>query len=450
VGGEAPRKEPVTRGVRAGSRGAVPLHGPRRTGRLKKHPARDPRRGGAAAARAARAGPAPGLRLVLSRWGRRCVQRTALAPRPAHGPVRHIALVRGPCCEPGAGSSRQGRRRRRSGEGPSTDAPQWRGRRGASASAGGGGRTVGARVGAHSPVNCGRQHGRRARPREPAAAPRTWHTAAHGGPKKARCRRARHPIAPQKLAFSNRKSANPPNTSRQAPSDTAWPRKRALPPPTCIHTPGHRPEAPMSAAAEQPAAAPAAAAPAAGAPAAGALDRALGCVLGAAVGDAAGGPLEFMGRAPTDSEVRRAVWDTVGGLGCACAIAARTAALAPRARPTGRPPPPCRPGRGGDGHARRRRAQARPRPGGYSAAAGCVPAPAAHRAHPLPPPPLNPPPTSQFTDDTEMALCLGRGLAGHDPGGPFPLDSVAQQYGAWLASHPFDVGAAEGRGKGGS
>jgi ADP-ribosylglycohydrolase len=33
-------------------------------------------------------------------------------------------------------------------------------------------------------------------------------------------------------------------------------------------------------------------------------DAALGCVLGAAVGDAAGGVLEFLRRAPTEEEVR--------------------------------------------------------------------------------------------------------------------------------------------------
>jgi len=34
-----------------------------------------------------------------------------------------------------------------------------------------------------------------------------------------------------------------------------------------------------------------------------AADAALGCVLGALIGDAAGGPLEFIGRAPTEAEV---------------------------------------------------------------------------------------------------------------------------------------------------
>jgi hypothetical protein len=34
-------------------------------------------------------------------------------------------------------------------------------------------------------------------------------------------------------------------------------------------------------------------------------DRALGCFLGACVGDAAGAVLEFMGRAPTAAEVRQ-------------------------------------------------------------------------------------------------------------------------------------------------
>jgi ADP-ribosylglycohydrolase len=36
----------------------------------------------------------------------------------------------------------------------------------------------------------------------------------------------------------------------------------------------------------------------------------------------------------------------------------------------------------------------------------------------------------QFTDDTELALCLAHGLAGHHPSAGFPADSVALQY-AW-------------------
>lgn len=66
---------------------------------------------------------------------------------------------------------------------------------------------------------------------------------------------------------------------------------------------------------------------------------------------------------------------------------------------------------------------------------------------------------SQFTDDTELALCLGHALAASDaasdaaPPAPasdpaaaaapplLPLDEVARWYGLWLASPPFDIGA---------
>lgn len=34
----------------------------------------------------------------------------------------------------------------------------------------------------------------------------------------------------------------------------------------------------------------------------------------------------------------------------------------------------------------------------------------------------------QFTDDTELALCLGRGLAGAAPSAGFPTKAVAAQY----------------------
>ena len=36
----------------------------------------------------------------------------------------------------------------------------------------------------------------------------------------------------------------------------------------------------------------------------------------------------------------------------------------------------------------------------------------------------------QFTDDTELALCLGHGLAGAAPSAGFPTKAVAAQY-AW-------------------
>ena len=43
----------------------------------------------------------------------------------------------------------------------------------------------------------------------------------------------------------------------------------------------------------------------------------------------------------------------------------------------------------------------------------------------------------QFTDDTELALCLARGLAGQAPSQGFPASAVARQYAWWCkpASH---------------
>ncbi|GLD98749.1 hypothetical protein PINS_up007469 [Pythium insidiosum] len=46
----------------------------------------------------------------------------------------------------------------------------------------------------------------------------------------------------------------------------------------------------------------------------------------------------------------------------------------------------------------------------------------------------------QITDDSELALALSRGLAGHTPTNGFPLDSVAAQYYQWFASDPYDIG----------
>lgn len=46
----------------------------------------------------------------------------------------------------------------------------------------------------------------------------------------------------------------------------------------------------------------------------------------------------------------------------------------------------------------------------------------------------------QFTDDSELAIHLLRGLLGHSPQDGFPTDDVAQQYIAWITSSPFDVG----------
>lgn len=46
----------------------------------------------------------------------------------------------------------------------------------------------------------------------------------------------------------------------------------------------------------------------------------------------------------------------------------------------------------------------------------------------------------QITDDSELALSLARGLAGHSPRDGFPLEAVAQQYALWNESKPFDIG----------
>ncbi len=44
----------------------------------------------------------------------------------------------------------------------------------------------------------------------------------------------------------------------------------------------------------------------------------------------------------------------------------------------------------------------------------------------------------QVTDDSELALCLAKGLAeGH---GIFSLDRIAKYYGYWINSPPFDLG----------
>ncbi|EFJ49525.1 hypothetical protein VOLCADRAFT_89811 [Volvox carteri f. nagariensis] len=46
----------------------------------------------------------------------------------------------------------------------------------------------------------------------------------------------------------------------------------------------------------------------------------------------------------------------------------------------------------------------------------------------------------QITDDSELAMALAMGLSQHEPSAGYPAEAVAKQYGAWLASHPFDVG----------
>ncbi|KAG2453926.1 hypothetical protein HYH02_002129 [Chlamydomonas schloesseri] len=46
----------------------------------------------------------------------------------------------------------------------------------------------------------------------------------------------------------------------------------------------------------------------------------------------------------------------------------------------------------------------------------------------------------QITDDSELALALASGLSQGEPTEGFPAEHVAQSYGAWLNSHPFDVG----------
>lgn len=52
----------------------------------------------------------------------------------------------------------------------------------------------------------------------------------------------------------------------------------------------------------------------------------------------------------------------------------------------------------------------------------------------------------QITDDSELALALGAGLSQHDPATGFPEEAVAQQYGIWLKSNPFDVGEQQHEG----
>lgn len=44
----------------------------------------------------------------------------------------------------------------------------------------------------------------------------------------------------------------------------------------------------------------------------------------------------------------------------------------------------------------------------------------------------------QVTDDSELALCLAKGLAEGE--GIFSLDRIARYYGYWINSEPFDLG----------
>jgi len=44
----------------------------------------------------------------------------------------------------------------------------------------------------------------------------------------------------------------------------------------------------------------------------------------------------------------------------------------------------------------------------------------------------------QVTDDSELALCLAKGLAEGE--GIFSLDRIAKYYGYWINSNPFDLG----------
>ena len=46
----------------------------------------------------------------------------------------------------------------------------------------------------------------------------------------------------------------------------------------------------------------------------------------------------------------------------------------------------------------------------------------------------------QFTDDSEMALALVRGIGDTPPEDPFPADAVASAYQDWYKSHPIDAG----------
>lgn len=46
----------------------------------------------------------------------------------------------------------------------------------------------------------------------------------------------------------------------------------------------------------------------------------------------------------------------------------------------------------------------------------------------------------QITDDSELAMCLLRGLLGAPASSLLPLDAIAHWFAEWLHSPPFDIG----------
>ncbi len=164
-------------------------------------------------------------------------------------------------------------------------------------------------------------------------------------------------------------------------------------------------------------------------------DAALGCLLGLACGDAAGAPLEFIGRRPTPEEAKACLRMPGGGpirvgpgqvrrFRCQGARASLSSAQGERAaavRPTANTSKQA---------VLRQRLLCR-------RSVLCI--------------------ATQVTDDTELALALAHGLLdaasarlSQPPGGgedddawrrlPFPSVAVARRYAEWLASWPFDVG----------
>ena len=49
-------------------------------------------------------------------------------------------------------------------------------------------------------------------------------------------------------------------------------------------------------------------------------------------------------------------------------------------------------------------------------------------------------PDGQFTDDTEMEICLLQGLINGKNEDAFPVEKIAQEYINWYKSSPFDIG----------
>lgn len=49
-------------------------------------------------------------------------------------------------------------------------------------------------------------------------------------------------------------------------------------------------------------------------------------------------------------------------------------------------------------------------------------------------------PEGQFTDDSEMELCLLQGLLNGKNSPFFPVEEIATQYIEWFKSSPFDIG----------